>query len=76
MISGVPLETCRAFKKLWNNKFYYKAASFWLFLLIHVPTIRGIIHVGNYSKNIEKQKYNLPTEGQEHFSFPARTHKT
>jgi len=24
MMSGVPLETCRAFSKLWNNKFYYK----------------------------------------------------
>ena len=29
MMSGVPLETCWAFKKLWNNKFYYKAASCW-----------------------------------------------
>ena len=26
-----PLETCWAFKKLWNNKFYYKAASCWYF---------------------------------------------
>jgi len=24
MISGVPLETCWAFNKLWNNKFCYK----------------------------------------------------
>jgi len=24
MMSGVPLETCCAFNKLWNNKFYYK----------------------------------------------------
>jgi hypothetical protein len=24
MMSGVPLETCWAFNKLWNNKFYYK----------------------------------------------------
>ena len=31
MMSGVPLETCRAFNKLWNNKFYYKAASCWYF---------------------------------------------
>jgi len=30
-MSGVPLETCWAFKKLWNNKFYYKAASCWYF---------------------------------------------
>ena len=24
MMNGVPLETCWAFNKLWNNKFYYK----------------------------------------------------
>ena len=24
MMSGLPLETCWAFNKLWNNKFYYK----------------------------------------------------
>jgi len=31
MMSGVPLETCWAFNKLWNNNFYYKAASCWYF---------------------------------------------
>jgi len=31
MMSGVPLETCWACNKLWNNKFYYKAASCWYF---------------------------------------------
>jgi len=31
MMSGVPLETCWAFKKLWNNEFYYEAASCWYF---------------------------------------------
>jgi len=31
MMSGVPLETFWAFKKLWNNKLYYKAASCWYF---------------------------------------------
>jgi hypothetical protein len=30
-MSGVPLETRWAFKKLWNNEFYYNAASFWYF---------------------------------------------
>jgi len=30
-MSGVPLDTCLAFKKLWNNKFCYKAASCWYF---------------------------------------------
>jgi hypothetical protein len=33
-MSGVPLETCWAFSKLWNNKFYYKAASCWYFYWI------------------------------------------
>jgi len=31
MISGVPLETCSDFNKLWNNKFYYRASSCWYF---------------------------------------------
>jgi len=31
MMSSVQLETCWAFKKLRNNKFYYKAASCWYF---------------------------------------------
>jgi len=31
MMSGLPLETYWAFKKLWNNKFYDKAASCWYF---------------------------------------------
>jgi len=35
MMSGMPLKTRLAFNKLWNNKFYYKVASCWLFLLIH-----------------------------------------
>jgi hypothetical protein len=35
MMSGVPLETCWAFNDRWNNKFYYKVASCWLFLLTH-----------------------------------------
>jgi len=32
MMSGMPLETCWAFNERWNNKFYYKVASCWLFL--------------------------------------------
>ena len=35
MMSGMPLETRWAFNKVWNNKFYYKVATCWLFLLIH-----------------------------------------
>jgi hypothetical protein len=33
MMSGGPLETCWAFNERRNNKFYYKVASCWLFLL-------------------------------------------
>ena len=33
MMSGMPLETCCAVNERWNNKFYYKVASCWLFLL-------------------------------------------
>jgi hypothetical protein len=36
MISGLPLETCYVFNKRWNNKFCYKVASCWLFLLNHI----------------------------------------
>jgi hypothetical protein len=36
MMSGVPLKTCWASIKIWNNKFYYKVASCWLFLLIRL----------------------------------------
>jgi len=45
MMSGVPLETCSAFNKLWNNKFYYKVASCWLFLLVlcNIPEKRNIL---------------------------------
>jgi len=32
-MSGMPLETCWASNERWNNKFYYKVASCWLFLL-------------------------------------------
>jgi len=35
MMSGMLLETCWAFNERWNNKFYYKVASCWLFLLSH-----------------------------------------
>jgi hypothetical protein len=44
MMSGMPLETYWAFNKLWNNKFYYKVASCWLFLLSHT-TMHGSINI-------------------------------
>jgi hypothetical protein len=33
MMRGMPLETRWTFNERWNNKFYYKVASCWLFLL-------------------------------------------
>jgi len=44
MMSGMPLETRRAFNKFWNNKFYYKVASSWLFLLIHTA-MHGCVNI-------------------------------
>jgi hypothetical protein len=44
MMSGMPLDTYWAFSKFWNNKFYYKVESFWLFLLIHT-TMHGSINI-------------------------------
>ena len=40
MMRGVLLETCWAFNERWNNKFCYKVASCWLFLLNHT-TMHG-----------------------------------
>jgi len=44
MMSGVPLETCWAFNERWNNKFCYKVASCWLFLLNHIHSIWSHTH--------------------------------
>jgi hypothetical protein len=44
MMSGVLLETCWAFNERWNNKFYYKFASCWLFLLSHT-TMHGSMNI-------------------------------
>jgi len=47
MMSSVPLETCWAFNERWNNKFCYKVASCWLFLLNHT-TMHGSINIKPY----------------------------
>ena len=44
MMSSMPLETCWVFNERWNNKFYYKVASCWLFLLSHT-TMHGSINI-------------------------------
>ena len=40
MMTGMPLESCWAFNERWNNKFYYKVASCFLFLLSHTAMHR------------------------------------
>jgi len=44
MMSGMPLETCWALNEWWNNKFCYKVAPWWLFLLSHT-TMHGSMDV-------------------------------
>ena len=44
MMSGMALETCWAFNERWDNKFYYKVAFCWLFLLSHT-TMHGSIDI-------------------------------
>jgi hypothetical protein len=43
-MSGMALETCWAFNERWNNKFYYKAASCWLFVLSHTA-MHGYLNI-------------------------------
>jgi hypothetical protein len=44
MMSGMPLEICWAFNERWNNKFCYKVASCWLFLLSHTA-MHGSVNI-------------------------------
>ena len=66
MMSSVPLETCWAFNKFWNNNFYYKFATCWLFLLIHI-TMHGSMNIKfKICLNISTQ-HTLKTHGYLHF---------
>ena len=65
MMSGIPLETCWAFNERWNNKFCYKVASCWLFLLNHT-TMHG-------SMNIKFRNVTLITKRK---AVPVCTMKT
>jgi len=71
MMSGVPLETGSAFNKLWNNKFYYKFASVWLFLLIHTA-MYGSIHI-KYPAKFFLELVIFQTNLWEMDSFPTQT---
>jgi hypothetical protein len=58
MMSGMPLETCWAFNKFWNNKFYYKVASYWLFLLI-ITAMHGYMNIKNTQIPLSACRVNL-----------------
>jgi hypothetical protein len=51
MMSGMPFEICLAFNERWNNKFYYKVASCWLFLMS-----RTAMH-GSMNIKLKKKRY-------------------
>jgi len=59
MMSGMPLETCSAFNDRWNNKFYYKVASCWLFLLSEdwpVP-VCTVVSMGHITGDLNTSNY-------------------
>jgi hypothetical protein len=58
MMSGMPLETCLAFDERCNNKFCYKVASCWLFLLSHTA-MHGSMNIKFIIVN--KKKDNMST---------------
>jgi hypothetical protein len=60
MMSGMPLETCWAFNKRWNNKFYYKVASCSLLLLSHT-TMHGSMNIRFVSILPFHLRLGLPT---------------
>jgi hypothetical protein len=49
-----PLETCWAFKKLWNNKLYYKVASCWYLYWVFNRLLQQIL------KNMQKDTLRKP----------------
>jgi hypothetical protein len=48
MMSGMPLETCWAFNERCNNKFYYKVASCWLFVLSHFINYFSVFSLSSF----------------------------
>ena len=58
----VPLETCWAFNERWNNKFCYKVASCWLFLLNDIPSLQTkTLNFITLSNKLSMQKFIVVT---------------
>ena len=70
MMSGIRLETCWAFNRLWNNKFYYKAAFCWYFFWIiydariHEYQIYTTVHTHTHTHTTFRKL--LPSSSGEH----------
>src|SRR5215475_2365929 len=56
MMSGVPLETCWAVNECWNNKFRYKVASCWLFILSHTA-MHGSMNIKMVYESLTKHPF-------------------
>ena len=72
MMSGMPLETCWAFNERWNDKFQYKVASCWLFLLSHT-TMYGSMNIKN--RRLLASQANLWSWSQFGRTFRLRVRK-
>ena len=68
MMSGMPLETCWAFNERWNNKFYCKIASCWLFLLSHTTM--------HWSMNIKLKNCLISLRWLFYIEFGERRHRS
>ena len=71
MMSGMPLETCWAFNERWNNKFYYKVASCWLFLLSHTA-MHGSMNINPLNPELNPICSLLTLLGAHHFLHVSR----
>jgi hypothetical protein len=71
MISGMPLETCWAFNERWNNKFNYKVASCWLFLLSHT-TMNRSMNINPLNAELNPICHLLALLGVHHFLHASR----
>jgi len=71
MMNGMPLETCWAVKERWNNKFCYKVASCWLFLLSHT-TMRGSMNINPLNPELNPICYLLALLGAHRFLHVSR----
>jgi hypothetical protein len=56
------LETCRAFNERWNNKFYYKLASCWLFLLRHLTQVVNTLLSTIFPKCLLSSYHSVATD--------------